>query len=172
MPQGYQLHGGETAGGVSVIYLLDVNALVGLLHCEHEFHFRVCQWMEQLGKRLPSQIATCAITELGLVRILPQLPESGYTVTESVHLLGQFKKRLGLRHEFLADDLGADALPKWVKMARQTTDGHLVELAKVSSAVLATLDTKIPVHLQFPLVARVAKKPNRIRALRSLFHPP
>jgi len=36
------------------------------------------------------------------------------------------------------------SLPQWAKSPAQTTDGHLVELAKAHSAVLATLDEGIP----------------------------
>ena len=44
----------------------------------------------------------------------------------------------------LADAVGADQLPAWVKTVRQTTDGHLLELANRYSTALATLDDKIP----------------------------
>jgi hypothetical protein len=35
-------------------------------------------------------------------------------------------------------------LPSWVKSPAQTTDGHLLQLAKANGAVLATLDAGIP----------------------------
>jgi len=44
----------------------------------------------------------------------------------------------------LADALGAERLPKWVKTGSQTTDGHLVALAAAHGSILATLDRGIP----------------------------
>jgi hypothetical protein len=46
--------------------------------------------------------------------------------------------------EFLPDAIDISALPAWVKTPKQTTDGHLVQLAIANSAVLATLDDGIP----------------------------
>lgn len=45
---------------------------------------------------------------------------------------------------FIADDHDVSHLPKWVSTARQTTDGHLVQLAESKSATLETLDRKTP----------------------------
>jgi hypothetical protein len=45
---------------------------------------------------------------------------------------------------FALDDLDASRLPRWVKAAKQITDGHLMQLAKTNGAVLATLDQNIP----------------------------
>lgn len=44
----------------------------------------------------------------------------------------------------VADDLGADSLPSYVKKAADVTDGHLLALAARHGAKLATLDTGIP----------------------------
>lgn len=48
-----------------------------------------------------------------------------------------------LNFTMIADNHGVAHLPSWVKTAKQTTDGHLVQLAKANGAVLATLDTRI-----------------------------
>jgi hypothetical protein len=45
---------------------------------------------------------------------------------------------------FIADDHDVSRLPGWAKNASQTTDGHLLQLAKPNRATLATLDRKIP----------------------------
>jgi hypothetical protein len=86
--------------------------------------------------------STCSITELGFVRIGPQArlspDESG-----SRELLGQLSRNRRRKFLRLADDLGADSLPAWVKTHAQTTDGHLVALASARSATLATLDEGI-----------------------------
>jgi hypothetical protein len=41
------------------------------------------------------------------------------------------------------DDHDVSHIPAWVKTAKQTTDGHLAQLAKSKSAVLETLDERI-----------------------------
>jgi hypothetical protein len=38
----------------------------------------------------------------------------------------------------------------WVKTVKQTTDGHLAQLAKANGAILATLDRGIPGAFQIP----------------------
>jgi predicted nucleic acid-binding protein len=126
-----------------VIYLLDVNVLIALAHKDSVFHTRVSQWVDALDDARDG-LAFCAITELGIVRILPQLPEAEYTVEDAKLLLGRLKAALPLPTPFFSDDLGAQELPSWVRAPRQTTDGHLAALAKTHGAILATLDGKIP----------------------------
>jgi len=125
-----------------VTYLLDVNALLSLVHQEHLFTRRVSEWMQSLDRR-KDRLATCSIVELGVVRIFPQLPGVDFSVAEAQELLGRFKASSKLPIVILADELGADQLPKWVKNPSQTTDGHLVSLAHAHGATLATLDRKV-----------------------------
>jgi predicted nucleic acid-binding protein len=126
-----------------VIYLLDVNVLIALAHKDSVFHARVSKWVDALDSTRDG-LAFCAVTELGIVRILPQLPEADYTVEDAKLLLGRLKAALPLPTPFFSDDLSAQALPSWVRAPRQTTDGHLAALAKAHGAMLATLDGKIP----------------------------
>jgi hypothetical protein len=58
-------------------------------------------------------------------------------------LLGLKKSSL-LPLEFIADGNDVSLLPSWSKTPAQSTDGHLVQLAKSNGAVLATLDKGIP----------------------------
>jgi predicted nucleic acid-binding protein len=125
-----------------VTYLLDVNVLLSLVHQEHIFTRRVSGWMESLDRKKDG-LVTCSIVELGVVRIFPQLPDVDYSVKEAQELLARFKAASTLPINLLADHLGADQLPLWVKNPSQTTDGHLVALAHAHGAVLATLDRKI-----------------------------
>jgi len=67
-----------------MIYLLDVNALVALGFINHEFHERIAAWVH--SKNSP-HLASCSITELGFVRVLPQAPAYGFTVTQARTLL-------------------------------------------------------------------------------------
>lgn len=125
-------------------YLLDVNALVALGFLEHEFHDRVARWVLSLGKGTRYEILTCPITELGFVRVLSQAPQYGLTVAQSKMLLVRLKKQRAVPFEFIADDHDISRLPAWAKTGRQTTDGHLAELARAHNSVLATLDEQIP----------------------------
>lgn len=131
-------------------YLLDVNALVALGFLEHEFHERVARWVRSRGKGTRYAILTCAITELGFVRVLSQAPQYGLTVAQSKALLVRLRKQAAVPFEFIADDLDISRLPAWVKTGRQTTDGHLAELARAHDSILATLDERIPAAFVIP----------------------
>jgi uncharacterized protein len=128
-------------------YLLDVNVLVALGLEHHQFHDRVTGWIERL--RRPA-LATCAITELGFVRVLAQAPAYGLTVAQAQTLLLRVKRADICSFTFIGDNCDLSRLPAWVKRAGQTTDGHLAELAAASDATLATLDAKIPGSLLIP----------------------
>ncbi len=127
-----------------MIYLLDVNTLLALALLEHEFHARVAGWLERLGARSVPEMATCSITELGFVRVLAQAQQYGSSVAQARELLLKVKRGDGMRWNFIPDDRDISRLPKWVRTPKQTTDGHLAELARANEAVLATLDRRIP----------------------------
>lgn len=61
--------------------------------------------------------------------------------TQELH---KMLRGLAPSHRFLADDLPAGSWPTWCGTASQTTDAHLLLLAKKHGAQLATLDRKIP----------------------------
>lgn len=122
-------------------YLLDVSALIALGHLDHALHERVAHWIRSEGDAV---LLTCSITELGFVRILSQASGYGFTVAHTLATLKQLKASPVYAFEFLEDGNDASLLPDWVKVSLQTTDGHLVRLAQAHSAVLATLDVKIP----------------------------
>jgi predicted nucleic acid-binding protein len=127
-----------------VIYLLDVNALVALGLSEHEFHDRIARWIRSLNANGKLELATCSITELGYMRVLLQAPHYAFSVAEARDLLQRIKKANGLKFTFIQDDHDLSHIPAWVKTAKQTTDGHLEQLAKANGAILATLDRGIP----------------------------
>jgi predicted nucleic acid-binding protein len=128
-------------------YLLDVNALVALGLIHHEFHDRVAAWIKT--QQFP-ELATCSITELGFVRVLSQAPAYGFTVLQAQTALLRLKRAKVLAFTFITDAHDISHLPTWVKSPKQTTDGHLAELARVSGAILATLDEKIPGSYRIP----------------------
>jgi uncharacterized protein len=121
-------------------YLLDVNALLSLGVVDHEFHQRTSSWLH----RQPTlELATCAITEIGFVRLASQIAAYGFTVAQAQSILRRLKDS-SAQFSFFADDHDASQLPSWVKNAKQITDGHLVTLATAHGAKLATLDEGIP----------------------------
>jgi predicted nucleic acid-binding protein len=133
-----------------MIYLLDVNTLLALGYAGHTHHARVEQWLHLLQTDDVTEIklATCAITELGFVRIASgKAGMSGDldTAKAELHQLKALKTFV-----FLDDALGVDRLPDWVRKSAQTTDGHLLELAAAHRARLATLDTGIPGAILIP----------------------
>ena len=128
-------------------YLLDVSALIALGMEKHIFHSRVASWaLAQTG----AIFLMCSITELGFVRIIAQVEEYDLDIPNSRKLLLDLKSSKRLHFEFLSDNLDISALPRWVVTPKQTTDGHLLELAKAHGAVLATFDAKIPGAFQIP----------------------
>lgn len=132
-------------------YLLDVNALVALGFLQHEFHERVAVWVRASATKGTLELATCSITELGFVRVLTQAPQYGFTVLQARDLLLRLKSASVLKFTFLPDDHDISRLPTWVKTAKQTTDGHLSQLARAKEAILTTLDRRIPRALLIPV---------------------
>jgi uncharacterized protein len=131
-------------------YLLDVNALVALGFLEHQFHNRVTNWINDLISKGVPEVASCSITELGFIRVLAQAPQYNVSVEQARILLTRLKINKTLKFIFVVDDQEVSKLPAWVKTAKQTTDGHLVQVAKAHGAVLATVDRKIPTALVIP----------------------
>lgn len=125
-------------------YLLDVNVLVALGILQHEFHQQVAAWVRGLVSKGNARLATCSITELGFVRVLTHAPQSGLTVSQARDLLLRLKASEILNLSFIPDDHDISQLPAWVKSPKQTTDGHLSQLARAKGSVLATLDKGIP----------------------------
>jgi predicted nucleic acid-binding protein len=131
-------------------YLLDVNSLLALGVLQHEFHQRVAAWVARLAKKGIPDLATSSITELGFVRVLSQAQQYRFSVLQARELLLLLKASESIRCSIIPDGHDIAHLPKWVKSPKQTTDGHLVELARSNGAQLATLDGKIPGSFLIP----------------------
>jgi len=67
------------------------------------------------------------------------------------NLLQRHKAARTVSFTLIPDAQDAAHLPRWVKTAKQTTDGHLAQLAGANSAVLATLDRGIPQAFLIPV---------------------
>ncbi|MFT4175802.1 MAG: hypothetical protein QM627_04030 [Luteolibacter sp.] len=122
--------------------LLDVNVLIALAHGGHAEHVRVLRWFASLiGSE--ERLATCAITELGFVRVSVQ---AGFEndIPGAVETLEGLKETSKVPFVLLPDGLSAKDLPAYVLSAKQVTDGHLLRLADSMSMQLVTLDKRIP----------------------------
>ena len=124
-------------------YLLDVNALVAILFLEHVFHDRAARWVRAVAKH-QSRLATCAISELGFLRVLAQTPAYQIGIAQGKDLLADLHNSTAPVCSFIADDVSGIELPRWVKSPGQLTDGHLLRLARKHGASLATFDKSIP----------------------------
>lgn len=126
--------------------LLDVNLLVALFDQDHVFNDRAHRWLEENNTQ---GIATCPLTENGLIRILShpgyskqfQLPPS-----EVIRRLDNFLS--SQTHSFWNDDLSLRN-PKQFDQSRmigskQLTDIYLLGLAKCNDGKLITFDRNIP----------------------------
>lgn len=131
-------------------YLFDVNALIAALVTTHEHHLRVSTWLAGLDKS--ETLATSSISELGFVRVLAQAPQYRVPLADSIRTLVRFRKDTKHAVRLLPDGRGATELPRWVKGARQITDGYLLGLAQSHGAVLATLDEGIPGAFLIPQI--------------------
>lgn len=129
-------------------YLLDVNLLLALGHVRHVHHDRAMGWFAGLNPTEDS-LGTCAITELGFVRVAVQAglqPD----IFAAQQALAKMKASSQVPIELWVDGLGADRLPAYVRRPAALTDGHLLELARVQRARLVTLDVSIPGALLIP----------------------
>jgi predicted nucleic acid-binding protein len=126
-----------------VICLLDINVLLAMAYRNHVHHHRVYAWLNvPRNPEQRMQFATCAITELGFVRVACGRVALAPDIASARWDLLQLKD-VG-RFVFLNDERTAECLPDWVSKSEQTTDGHLLELATSYGGRFVTLDRGIP----------------------------
>ncbi|MBE2202908.1 MAG: PIN domain-containing protein [Chthoniobacterales bacterium] len=125
-------------------FLLDVNVLVAWGWSDHTDHDRVVRWIAGRKKVRNAKLFTSPIPEIGFVRVSIQRSSRQITVSQAADVLRGMLKSLGAIHQFLPDDLTGTEWPAWCASATNTTDAHLLELAKRHGLHLATLDAGIP----------------------------
>jgi len=123
-------------------HLLDINALIALAHRTHAQHARAIAWF-QTSRAASQALCTCAITELGFVRVTVQT-RLQTDVASARKALEQLERSSPIPFELLGDDLGADRLPAFAKTPAKLTDGHLLELARQHRTQFVTLDAGNP----------------------------
>ena len=122
-------------------HLLDVNVWVALLDEAHVFHAQALAFIQR--RRL--KIATCALVENGVIRVL-NLP--AYSKLGPVGFAAVASKLAdicaAIDHEFWADDISlrTPGLANWPRVLghQQITDVYLLALAVAHGGCLVTLD--------------------------------
>jgi len=127
-------------------WLLDVNLILASRWTTHPEHLHAKAWIESVDA-----FHTCAITELAFVRISLSVAYQA-TWDEALETLRKLHARSG--YQFIADDVDGAASPK--TGSKDTTDAHLVTLAKRHGLKLATLDATL---LAKPWAAGAAENP-------------
>ncbi|MEM6275042.1 MAG: TA system VapC family ribonuclease toxin [Myxococcota bacterium] len=127
--------------------LLDLNVLIALTWPSHEHHRPIHSWFLE---RRSERWATCSFTQVGFVRLSsnPRVVDPPASPATAAELLRRLVSRKD--HDFWSDSLNLaddDWPPAWVRGHRQTTDSHLVRLARHHRGKLATLDRGLALAL-------------------------
>jgi len=124
--------------------LLDVNALIALLDEEHVHHDAILEWLSK-AENIPHGFATCAITQLGLIRVMSS---KGYfkpvPTHEAATQLGRITRK---GHQYLGMPAPTSGAIRWkdVKSAA-STDALLLSTAVSYDCRLVTFDSGIALN--------------------------
>lgn len=121
--------------------LLDVNALIALLDEEHVHHAEVLEWLTR-QENLSQGFATCAITQLGLIRVMSS---RGYYRSVATHeAAAQLEQITRKGHRYLGIEAPCEGSVRWKATgSAQSTDATLLATAVVHGCRLLTFDTGI-----------------------------
>ena len=114
-------------------YLFDVNVMLAWYHTG-QFHNRLHLWR---SKHLADSLHSCAITDLGFIRVSMIKYNHSRQTAESA--LAYVKRDVA----GFIDTLPPPQLAAWVSKHSETTDSYLCQLATANSMRLATFDTAI-----------------------------
>ena len=125
--------------------LLDVNVLIALFDVDHVFHDRAHEW---LAANATEGIATCPLTENGVVRVLSHPRYSAsmrFAPSDLIDRLNGFRDAHD--HAFWPDDVSITDAGCFARGrilgSRQITDVYLLGLATRNSGRLVTFDEGI-----------------------------
>ena len=126
--------------------LLDVNALLALAWPNHQFHRAVA---DRLERRPGPDWATCALTQLGFVRLSSNPAVVGVRRTPA-QALDVLARLVGDRRHRFVEPLPPLELVE-THFARllghqQVTDAYLLSVAATNNAVLLTFDRRLTPH--------------------------
>lgn len=121
--------------------LLDVNLLVALLDSDHVHHVQAQEWQ---ATELRDGWASCALTELGFLRVIsqPRYPNPVSPAVAAERLSFACATDAHALWLCSASPLDVIALDR-VHSAAQLTDAYLLALAVAHDGTLATLDRRI-----------------------------
>ena len=132
--------------------LLDVNALIALLDEEHIHHAEILDWLGR-AENLPHGFATCAITQLGAIRVMSG--KGYYKPVETEEVAGQLEGLTRKGHRYLGIPAPSEGAIRWKKIgSNQSTDATLLSTAVAHGCRLVTFDAGIPL----PSVAGAKKE--------------
>lgn len=121
-------------------WLLDVNALVGLLWSVHSLHERA----NAAFFREAPVVLGCAFTELSFVRVSMADRTIAASFVDAESALARFTAALGPRYRFIGSLPPAAVLRgRAIRTHKEVSDLYLCELAGAQKARLATLDAGI-----------------------------
>ena len=122
-----------------MVALLDVNVLVALLVPEHEHHVKSLDWFATEGTK--SGWATCAVTELGVIRVCAQLPGGEWPPETTADRLLMFTAS-SREYVWWTDVVSPAVLPevRAAGSAKHVTDRYLLGLARRNGGRLVTFD--------------------------------
>ena len=124
--------------------LLDTNVLLALAWPNHQHHAQARTWFATHSRR---GWATCAVTQLGFIRLSsnPAYAADAVTPQDAAGLLRAWTQIK--THRFWPSP-AADEASIYARAIghQQINDAWLVEVARRNSGRLITLDTRLPVH--------------------------
>lgn len=94
-------------------HLLDINLLIALGHASHDHHSRAIDWFGSMQKA-NATLCTCAITELGFVRVSVQAGLQA-DLQSARKALAALKATSTIPFELIGDSIGVDRLPAFAK---------------------------------------------------------
>ena len=126
--------------------LLDVNVLIALFDQDHIFNDKAHDWLDAHKK---AGIATCPLTENGLIRILSNPSYSKQIQLSPAEVIDRLSRFVSSHnHEFFPDNLSLRTSgffdPEAILRSKQITDIYLLGLAVQHQACLVTFDGKVP----------------------------
>ena len=127
--------------------LLDVNVLIALFDMDHVFHDRAHDWLE---KNAAQGIATCPLTENGVVRIISHPKYSASLRLAPWEVIARLSKFCEAQdHEFWPDRVSIRDSTIFsqdrILGSRQITDVYLLGQAKFHGGRLVTFDEGIAI---------------------------
>jgi toxin-antitoxin system PIN domain toxin len=128
--------------------LLDLNALLALAWPTHQHHQAAHQWFQKESRH---GWATCALTQIGFVRLSsnPSYSADAVTPRDAAALLSQLTAHKW--HRFWLDLPALDARTfNRAAGHQQVMDAYLVRLARHHKGRVVTFDTRLAAHATSP----------------------